>query len=196
MQTTLVRIALVIGVLWVPITPAVGQPGAQYGARGFAVEVSLGTSFPNGYAVNLPEDIGLHAGLSGVWNRSSRLGLRGDIVVQMLSGAVATPTCVASAPCRGRALHPDQVYSVAMSVEYRPFMAVRRLYALAGGGVYYARGPQATSFGATAAALGGAGLDLAPRGHAGFSVEATYHHLADPFGTLSGILTPSLRFRF
>ena len=196
MQTMLVRIALVTAAVWASARSAAAQPRAESGARGFAVGLSLGASVPNGYTVNMPEELGLHAGLSGVWTRTARLALRGDVVGQMLSGAVATPSCVPPGLCRAQALHPDQVYSAAVSLEYRPFSAARRLFALAGGGVYYARGPASTSFGTTVGALGGAGLDLARRGHAGFSVEATYQHFVNPFGTLTGVFTPSLRFTF
>lgn len=40
-----------------------------------------------------------------------------------------------------------------------------------GGGVYHARGLEATSFGTMFGLLGGAGIDLARVGHAGFALE-------------------------
>jgi hypothetical protein len=143
----------------------------------------------------MPGDIGIHARLDGVWTRSARLAVRAELAAGMLSGAAAEPSCVPGTSCRGYALHPDQTYSLTASAEYRPLSAVPRVFGLLGGGVYYARGPEATDFGAAGGALGGAGVDLG-RGHRGFALEATYHHLFDRFGTLTGMFMPSLHYRF
>lgn len=112
------------------------------------------------------------------------------------SSAVATPSCVPGAACRGYALHPDQVYSAALSAELRLFGALPRLYGRVGGGASYGRGPESTDFGTTFTALGGVGIDLAHRSRPGLSVEATYQHYANSFGTLRGMLLPAVAFRF
>ena len=190
-------VAFVSSVLLVLVMarPSTAQSAASPSVRAFAVGIALGTTVPNGYALNMPGDIGIHARVDGVWARSPSLAVRGELAAGMLSGAGAEPSCVPGTSCRGYALHPDQTYSATAALEVRPFAAAPRLFGVLGGGVYYARGPEATDFGATAGALGGVGVDLM-RGHRGFAIEATYHHLFDRFGTLTGMLMPSLGYRF
>lgn len=164
--------------------------------RRVRITFALGTTVPTGYVVDVPTDIGAHVQLGAAWYRSPRFAFRADMLAQMLSGAAAEPSCIPGGVCRGFAFHPDQVYSGTVSAEFRPFASARRVFGLAGGGLYYARGPEATDFGTTFGALGGVGLDLAPVGRAGFALEARYHYLASAFGTLTGMFTPSVVFRF
>ncbi len=196
MPTSFVRVVLAAAALsmWASVIAAQQPVGGQ--PRRISFGLALGATVPTGYVVDMPGDIGLHVQLSSSWQRSARFAWRGDLLAQLLSGAAVQPSCVPGNVCRGFAIHPDQVYSGTVSAEFRPLAAAPRVFGLAGGGVYYARGPADTDFGASLGALGGVGLDLARAGHAGFSLEAKYHWLPNAFGTLHGMVTPSLAFRF
>ena len=163
--------------------------------RSLGFGIALGTTIPSGYRLNMPDDLGVHAQMTVVWSRSSRLALRGDVRAHMLSGAVAIPSCIPSVPCRGFAIHPDQVYSLTASAETRPLISLPGLFATIGGGGYHGRGPQSTNFGTTFGALGGVGLDLG-RGGRGLKIEAQYEYMPNAFGSLTGMLTPSIAYRF
>ena len=165
-------------------------------SRSFKVGIAVGTTIPNGDNIDMPDDLGLHAQLSATWFRTTRLAVRGDLRAQMLAGTVAIPDCVPNAPCQPITLHPDQVYSVTASMELRPLAAVRRLSGLVGVGAYHARGSQSTNFGTTAGVLGGLGLDLGRPSGSGVVLEVQFHYLPNAFGTLTGMLTPSIAFRF
>lgn len=166
-------------------------------SRSFTVGIAAGATIPNGPAMDLPADMGVHAQVSTTWNRSARLSFRGDLRAQVLSHAVAVADCIPNVPCGGiAAFHPEQVYSVAVSTEFRPFSAVRRLSGLVGVGAYYGRGPQSTDFGTTAGVLGGVGLDLGKAGGSGLLLEVQYHYLPNAFEDLRGMLTPSIGYRF
>ena len=196
MPTASVRLALLAATAMYASGSVVAAQanGGRPSRLGFGV--ALGTTVLTGYVVAVPGDFGLHAQLGGLWHRSARLAFRGDVSAGMLSGAVAEPSCVPGSVCRGFAIHPDQVYSDTLSAEFRPLAATPRLFGLAGGGVYHARGPESTNFGTTLGASGGLGIDLAPAGHAGLSLEAKYHYVPNAFGTLHGMFMPSLAFRF
>ena len=163
---------------------------------GVRIGLAAGTTVPTGYQVNLPSELGYHAQLSAVFGGSGNVALRIDGLANVLSAMVAIPSCPESATeCGTYVPHPDQVYSATASAELR-WSDGQRLYGLIGGGAYYARGPHSTSFGTTAGAVVGLGLELASRGRAGFGIEARYHYFPNPIGTLEGMLTPSLVFRF
>jgi|SRR5687768_14766465 len=150
----------------------------------------LGATIPTGFDAGT---VGVNAQIGVRWWRTGRVAFRGDLRAQaLLSGAVAIPSCVAGAPCDGFALRPDQVYSATLSAEARPFTGSRRFFGVAGAGAYRGRGPQSTSFGTTLGLVSGVGLDVSRS----FVVELQYHYLPNAFGTLTGMLTPTLVYRF
>ena len=189
-----VRIALVAAVAVASGSRASAQDSRP--ARSFRVGIAVGATIPNGNNVDLPDDLGLHAQLSATWFRTTLLAVRGDLRAQMLAGTVAIPDCIPNVPCPATTLHPDQVYSVTASAELRPFAALRRLSGLVGAGVYHAQGAESTNFGTTAGVLGGLGLDLGRPGGSGVVLEVQFHYLPNAFGTLTGMLTPSIAYRF
>jgi hypothetical protein len=193
MPHSFVRIALVAPILAFTAPLSAQTPSATSGSVGFGV--ALGTAIPSGYALNMPGDMGPNVQLTAMSRRSAKLAFRADARAQMLSGASVIPSCVPGTQCRGYALHPDQVYSLTTAAELRPFDATPRLLAVLGGGMYHARGPQATSFGTTFGTLGGVGIDLGRSGH-GFVIEAQYHYLPNALGVLTGLLVPSVGYRF
>ena len=173
-----------------------GAQTAPPNTGGVRVGLAAGTTVPTGYHVNFPSDLGYHAQLSAVFGASRNVAVRVDGLANALSAMVAIPSCPESATaCATYVPHPDQVYAATVSAELR-WSEAERLYGLIGGGAYYARGPHSTSFGTTAGAVVGLGLELASRGRAGFGVEAKYHYFPNPFGTLEGMLTPSVVLRF
>jgi hypothetical protein len=179
MPTSSVRAVLAAALsIWASVIAAQQPIGGQ--PRRVSFGLAVGATVPTGHAVDVPGDIGPHLQLSSSWQRSARFAWRGNLLAEMLSGAGVEPSCVPGSACRGFAIHPDQVYSGTVSAEFRPLAAAPRVFGLAGGGVYYARGPEATDFGASFGALGGVGLDLARAGHAGFSLEAKYQRTLPP----------------
>jgi len=175
---------------------ALGAQTAPTSTGGLRLGLAAGTTVPTGYQVSFPSDLGYHAQLSAVFGASKKVALRIDGLANMLSSMVAVPSCPeSSTECGTYVPHPNQVYSATASAELR-WSEAERLYGLIGGGAYYARGPHSTSFGTTAGAVVGLGLELASRGRAGFGIEAKYHYFPNPFGTLEGMLTPSVVFRF
>jgi hypothetical protein len=156
----------------------------------------LGPTIPNGYRADLPRDLGVHAELSAAWYRWRAFALRLDGVAQMLAGEAAEPSCVPGTVCKTFVPHPDQVYSATLSAEFRPFGRADGPYALAGAGAYHARGPDAMKFGTTAGGLVGVGVDFARPMRPGFAVEFRYHYIPNEFGRLTGMVAPSILFRF
>lgn len=196
MSRSVLGAALVSTALVACVGALQAQAARDRGGDPFRVGVSLGPSLLGDYALHGASGFGIHAQISGLWRSSPRVTVRADGMAQMLPGAAAEPSCIPGAPCRGYALQPDQLYSASLGAEVRPFGAVPRLFGTAGAGVYYGRGPEATSFGSTFGLSGGAGLDLARSGHAGFALEARYHYLASRFGLLRAMVTPSVSYRF
>src|SRR5215207_9988930 len=134
MPHSFVRIALVAPVLAFT-APLSGQsPTVTSGRLGFGA--ALGTAIPSGYTLSMPGDMGASVQLSAVSRRTAARAFRVDARALMLSGAGATPSCVPDTPCRGYALHPDQVYSLTTAAELRPFDAAPRLLTVLGGGAY------------------------------------------------------------
>ncbi len=142
--------------------------------------------------------MGLHAQLVASWRKSPRLTLRIDGLATMLPGAGEDVLCAPSAAaCRPTNVpHPDQVYAANASAELRRSGANDRLYGLIGAGAYYARGPSSTSFGTAAGVVAGVGASLTRPARAGLALELRYHYIPASFGTLTGMLTPSLVLRF
>ena len=195
MRHAFVRIGLFVFVPVVASSDLRAQAG-PVNSTGFRIGLAAGTTVPTGYQVNLPSELGYHAQLSAVFGPSNNVAVRIDGLANVLSAMVAIPSCPESATaCGAYVPHPDQVYSLTASAELR-WSEAEQLYGLIGGGAYYARGPHSTSFGTTAGAVLGLGLELANRGRAGFGLEAKYHYFPNPFGTLEGMLTPSVVFRF
>ena len=187
------------GVLAFTLATTVADLSAQAAptnSGGVRIGVAAGTTFPTGYLVNFPSDLGYHAQLSAVLGPSRNVALRIDGLATVLSAMVAIPSCPESATaCDAYVPHPDQVYGATAAAELR-WSDAQRFYGLIGGGAYHARGPHSTPFGTTAGAVVGLGLDLASPERAGFGIEAKYHYFPNTFGTLRGMLTPSLAFRF
>jgi hypothetical protein len=122
--------------------------------------------------------------------------LRLDGLANSLASTAAVPSCIPGVPCETLVPHPNQVYSATVAAELRRMSGADRLFLLLGAGAYHARGTDSKSFGTTGGTVLGFGVDLASPTRAGFSIEVRYHYLPNNFGTLTGMLTPSLMFRF
>ena len=194
MRHASVRIAL--------LAALVGPPAsleAQLNANGAGrvrTGIALGMTIPSGYQIDMPGDFGLHALVSAAWYRRATTAIRVDGFAQMLPGAKEIPSCIPGRVCTTVVPHPNQVYSATVSAEFRPLTGSDQVYTLAGVGAYHGRGTASTSFGTTGGGLFGIGIEFSRPTRPGFALEVRYHYLPNKFGTLAGLLTPSLAFRF
>jgi hypothetical protein len=154
----------------------------------FGMTLGIGATVPAEYSM---ETIGVNARVGGIWSRNARLAFRGELHAHALSHGGAAADCIPNF-CYGLDRHPDQVYSATLSAELRPFPWTRRVFSTAGAGVYHARGSESPGFGTEIGLLGGVGLNVSRS----FVLEVQYQYLPNEFGTLGGMLTPGIAYRF
>ena len=76
MPTSSVRVVLAAAALSMCTSMIAAQQPVGEQPRRISFGFALGTTVPTGYAVDMPDDIGLHLQLSSSWQRSARFSLR------------------------------------------------------------------------------------------------------------------------